>query len=96
MTNTTTSSSSSGRQPCPSCEHPIAGVYALTRDSSPSPGGLSICPRCGAVLIFTDALSVRLIELQEWAALDGDTQSRLSAASALVRSYRRLKGKLEH
>jgi hypothetical protein len=46
--------------PCPVCSHPLSGATGLDTVGGPSPGDISVCIRCAAVLQFTDALTPML------------------------------------
>jgi hypothetical protein len=58
---------------CPACGHPLNAATGIDDPSArPSPGDVSICWECAAVLAFTEDLSVRLMSNAEVAELSRD------------------------
>ena len=71
---------------CPSCNEPLTDQTRTTGPNcDPKPGDLSVCVYCSAALVFTDELGSRPLQLDDWNALDADTQRELGAAIAAAR-----------
>lgn len=61
--------------------------------SRPTPGDLSVCAYCGEFLIFTEALTIRKMELGEELALPEENRQQLQEVRRAVQLKNRLSGR---
>lgn len=74
----------SDRQACPSCNTYVFDAHSsvMGDDARPEPGDFSICFSCGATLVFTGGLRLRLPTHSEF--LESLSIPELVAARALI------------
>ena len=56
---------------CPHCREAQNRVSADDGQSAPRPGDYDVCAACSGLAIFNDALELRELTAEEWAALVG-------------------------
>lgn len=61
----------------------------LENSQAPKPGDVSLCVNCGEALIFTDALTLRLAELNDLIKLGAEQHALVTNAQAHIRFMRR-------
>ena len=67
--------------PCPNCGEPRGGAIPATSgdgDHAPRPGHKCICSDCGAVLVFEDAMTLRMATDAEVAKMLTHSEDRLA------------------
>ena len=78
---------------CPDCGRDVGGFTGPSGQGlRPSPGDVSVCVYCGAVLRFTDSLALRLATPWELGQLPGDVRARLAAMRVTVSMFDHKKG----
>jgi hypothetical protein len=70
---------------CPECGHLLYGSVG-TLSPEPEPGEPSVCGWCGALTIFTNDLTLRLLDYADWRSLSSTTKHSLLFTQALVQS----------
>ncbi len=63
---------------CPNCTKVRNGATAVNGVSRPSPGDVTVCFDCRALLCFTDGLGLRWLTDGEWMALPIETRRLLT------------------
>lgn len=76
--------------PCPGCKTLLSGAGApfVPGTPTPKPGDPSVCAYCGALLVFTDALGLALLDDQALLCMPYELLGDLKRAQAAV--FRRL------
>lgn len=75
-------------QTCPVCSTLLNAASGFNNNASPSPGDVSICIRCGAVLKFDEQMTLQQVPEAELQALDQDDRRLLFEARSAVRDLR--------
>jgi hypothetical protein len=57
---------------CLNCHEPLSGAFAIDADAHPKPGDVSICIKCGHVMIFGRNLGLRNPTKSEIREVAGD------------------------
>lgn len=71
---------------CPLCGYEMDCVTCVdTPDQAPRPGDLTICIKCGEVLVFTEELGLRIPTKEEYERYGND--DRIVAAQRIVRGF---------
>lgn len=72
---------------CLSCGHKFNSAASAGKKGYPTPGDLTMCLNCGAVMIFADDLTVRAMTHQETDELLADTETlnQLKGAAAIIK-----------
>lgn len=75
---------------CPTCGYKMdaATPAYFNAKVSPRPGDLSLCMKCGEMLVFTESLTIRILELNDMLQLKAVTQKELTNAQKLIREKR--------
>lgn len=74
---------------CPSCGHLMDAAMCISKPAGrPEPGDLSLCLKCGEILVYADQLKLRTAELNDLMRLDKKRGRRLSRAQTLIRFKR--------
>jgi hypothetical protein len=66
---------------CLHCGKTLDAVSGINTGDAPSPGSLTVCIRCGAVMVFADDLTVRGMTEKEMDYLCNDTKTMKTLAS---------------
>jgi len=74
---------------CPTCGYKMdcASCY-YDEKARPRPGDYSVCMKCGEIQRFTEALTLRAAELNDFIGLDKETNEHLTKVQTLVRRER--------
>ncbi len=76
---------------CPSCKRRLDGAGPVSPDApahvTPSPGDPSVCMGCGAFLIFTEDLHLRLMLFEEFEALPAEVKDEMRTAGFKVSAF---------
>lgn len=67
---------------CPECGHALR--WSLHRSTQPTPGEPSICGHCAAIVIFTDELTLRLLDWPDWCMLTHTKKKNLVMTRAVI------------
>lgn len=70
---------------CPSCGAELAAATSVADDFTPTAGTGSVCADCGAVLMFTADLSLRLMTDEERRALNSEARQTIALFQRFVR-----------
>lgn len=70
--------------PCPSCKAELDAAVAVADDAiRPTPGSITVCGYCGAILVFAEGGGYRTLDLPLAGKFDRETRVQLAAMSAL-------------
>jgi hypothetical protein len=75
--------------PCPVCSAPIDSATQVKGMDSPSPGDLTMCFACTALLVFDQPPALHAMTDAELAALDEDEYEALRFAREQLLAYKR-------
>lgn len=75
-------------QTCPICSTLLNAASGFNNNASPSPGDVSVCIMCGAVLKFDEEMNLQQVPESELQALDQDDRRTLFEARQAVRDLR--------
>lgn len=70
---------------CPSCGKRFDQASSAFGESTPKPDDITICIRCGQVMLFNLDMTVRLPDEDELADLDAATLEEISEAQVAIR-----------
>lgn len=72
---------------CPACGYANldCATGAFEEDLTPKPGDLSLCIRCGDMLVFTDKLGLRLPTKEEYENLPDYVKKQIIQAQIVIR-----------
>jgi hypothetical protein len=74
---------------CPTCGYEMEAATSLKDKSDrPEPGSFTLCLKCGEIFVFTDALTLRLVELNDLVGVDKETGDLLTLAQRIIRRER--------
>ncbi len=77
--------------PCPTCGYVMDDATCISQTKGrPSSGDLSLCMKCGEILLFTDRLNLRVAELNDMIGLPKETNDLLTRAQKLIRRERKV------
>lgn len=77
---------------CPMCHAKLDGhSNPFMEDTRPSEGDLTVCAYCATSLSFGSDLQLRVLSLEEFAALSPLEREQLGTATALIMARRRLR-----
>lgn len=80
------------RCPCPTCGYVVdSATHVGDKEISPNDGDLSLCLKCGEILVFNPDLSLRASTLNDLMGLPADTNATLERAQTLIRAKRFIK-----
>lgn len=74
---------------CPGCGTKVNAATGTDGVSVPAEGDLSVCFKCGTLLVFKKDLSIRLLELEELVSLDQDVRDELEKIQNYVRGFKK-------
>ena len=73
---------------CPTCKRRIDAAGTEDEQSvGPTPGDLTICFHCLAVMVFNDDLTLRLIEKEEYNGLPDESKREIELQQHICRSF---------
>lgn len=78
---------------CPTCDTSFTSVTPLANQPAPRPGSATLCANCAEVLVFTDALTVRLPHREEMLGWSLEMRTRIGHARGAIREMIALQGK---
>lgn len=70
---------------CPACDHLVDAATSTQGEATPSPGDLSVCVYCAAVLEFADDLRLTLMTQEQVDALEPEIRAAVTSARSVVR-----------
>jgi hypothetical protein len=73
--------------PCPTCGAPIDAARQVKGLGAPSPGDLTMCFRCAALLMFDEPPAVHAMTDVELGALEDDEYEALRFAQQQLQAY---------
>lgn len=74
---------------CPTCGYEMNAASCLDDDAArPSAGDFTLCFKCGEMFRFTDALTVRVVELNDLVGLNKEQGDLLTRAQTVIRRER--------
>lgn len=73
---------------CPACFIAVDDVAGInTKDESPNPGDLGICPYCGVFLVFSENSSLRLMTDDEFSRLPEQMKKLLLRSKQACKNF---------
>lgn len=69
---------------CPNCGYKLDAATSATGAGDPSPGDLTVCVRCAAVLVFTSEMAHRKFSEEETQGLDPETRALVVKAQQAI------------
>jgi hypothetical protein len=75
--------------PCPVCSAPIDAAHQVIGMGAPSPGDLTLCFKCTALLVFDQPPALHAMTDAELAALPEDEYETLRIAKQQLEAFRR-------
>jgi len=69
---------------CPACGYHIDAATCVEGNYQPSPGDPTVCVACGAVLVFTEARTLRATTAAEVATFPAETRRLLTKVQQAV------------
>lgn len=74
---------------CPGCGTKVNAATGTDGVSVPVAGDLSVCFKCGTLLVFNKDLSVSLLDLEQLVSLDQDVRDELEKIQIYVTSFKK-------
>lgn len=69
---------------CPGCGTDLSAATALVDGERPAHGDYSVCVACTSMLVYTESLTVRLLEPEEFTAMDPETAELIGQIRAVM------------
>lgn len=72
---------------CPQCNYFMDASTSIDGDEDikPSPGDISLCIKCGAMLDFDDDMKLQFLSQEKFEELDENTRSQIVSARAAIK-----------
>lgn len=77
--------------PCPTCHYEMDAATCTDGDHRPKSGDMSVCAKCGEILIFDDDVVPRIPTLSELITLPEDVSAQLNHVQNAIRRERPIK-----
>lgn len=80
------------RSRCPVCRYEMDAASCLENDAAvPGPGDLTICMKCGKILVFADKMELRVPSISKLMNLPKETDAQLTTMQKVIRQERLIK-----
>jgi transcription initiation factor IIE alpha subunit len=73
---------------CPVCNYRMDSAVSVGSQSRPRPGDLSLCAKCGEILVYDENMGVRQPLVKEMVELPQDVHHNLEVAQNTIRRER--------
>jgi len=76
---------------CPQCNYFMDASTSIDGDENvkPSPGDISLCIKCGAMLDFDDDMKLQFLRQEKFEELDDETRSQILSARAVIKRIKK-------